>query len=147
MNKKRIFKFIGIIAVVVIGLSTSGCILPEDDGVPKSITITGLSGISGNVDVYCLWNDTGDKVEQGAGYGSSPISNNMATVHLVEVENPAKRWTKADEFNIFLFFDMGTVTTADDRTYFYSGGGNLPLRFRIVKEETVFLLTDFKLKN
>ncbi|MDR1839957.1 MAG: hypothetical protein LBQ93_10295 [Treponema sp.] len=75
---KNLYKMIGIAALVaVIGLSMMAC-GDGGGGEPKSITITGISGLSGVVEVFI--DDGNDRVIAGNKNGT--ISSGSVTVEL-----------------------------------------------------------------
>jgi hypothetical protein len=103
-NKRNVWTIMAIIlafAVAVTGCDQGGGDGGGDDST-KSITITGLSGRSGDVNVAVLTTD-GYPVAMGMG----TISGGSVTVPLLDADN-YDAWTGSGSFIISLWFDSGT---------------------------------------
>jgi len=138
MKTKGIFKFFGIIAVVaIIGLSMSSC-GPEDDGIEKTLTITGVTE-TGDVSVLLVYDIEQRKLEKNSGFGTSIVKNNTVGFELVKGDKPGERFTYSDSFYIFLVFGTGISA----KTYCYTGIGTTPVKYFINEKDTTLGFDSF----
>ena len=141
MTRKNILKTIGIIAVAaVIGFSMTACDMPTDDGVPKTIVITGLTAKSGVVNALALYEL--DEKTQG-GYGSASVVGGQVTLKLLNLKKPGENFTFADDFYITLDF------VSDSTSYAWAGsvGGNLAMKYYISQKTETIPFDEFMLLN
>jgi len=107
------------------------------DAVPKTLVVTGIDGISGDVLVTIASNGqnlTGSMVA----VGGAVINGNTLTVPLVIPGNESERWTgKGDYFIVLVFEDAGNAI------YFYAEGGKSALKYKISEATTTIAFNQF----
>jgi hypothetical protein len=138
---KNTFKFFGIIVMVsVIAFSMTACNMdPGDDGVPKSLEITGITGAgvpsSGKVAVGIA-----DVSKRGKANLVAYSEVNVAPtvdIPLISALRQGEQYTGTGDYFIILIFDKGTENdTSDDVNYVYSGGTTSPMKYKITNALT-----------
>ena len=147
-NKLNLF---GIIALItVIGFSMASCASSGggsssqasgagNDGVAKTLVITGIDGFSGDVLVTISSNAqnlTGSMVA----VGGAAISGNSVTIPLVLPGQEDQRWTGTGEYYVVLVFEQG----GQNVIYFYAQGGMSALRYNISQATTTIAFNQFR---
>ena len=141
---KNTFKLFAIIAITaVIVFSTGACKLdPGDDGVAKTLVITGIPETDGGVTLLgkqitvaiCDNSKKGDPKIVALNQATSAAS---VTIPLLSGNEHKKggSFTGTGDFYIFLFFDVSNTpgNLSDDTAYIYGGGGNNPYPYNISK--------------
>jgi hypothetical protein len=152
---KNTFKLFGLIAILaVIGVSMTACPAVDegDDGIPKTLIITGIGTTQtttltvGIADV-----DTKKKKTELVAYNQvSPQSGTFGdsvTIPLLSyVKGDGEPYTGTGDYFIVLIFDGPTTGDNDDITYMYTGtvGGTQPSKCSITKPTTTVAFNQFK---
>ena len=106
-----------------------------DDGVAKTLVITGIRGYSGDVVVSITSTTSPNSM---VAFGKAAISGNKVTVPLVDAKREGTQWTGKGRYYIILGFDKSTAI------YFHSGGGTAPLKYNISDATTTIALDKFQ---
>ena len=150
MKKTALFG-LSIATLLTLSLSLASCATPAptpapapaparaatDDGVPKTLVITGIERYSG--DILVTASSTASPAASMVAVGGSAISGNSATIPLVNPGREDERWTGTGDFFVTIVFqDQGNVV------YFYSSGGMSALRFTFRESTTTIPLSQFR---
>ena len=142
------FKLSGIIAVAAaIVLSMSACVSvgggsttgSADDGVPKTLVVTGIEEFSGDVLVN-ISSDGRNLTGTMVAVGGAALSGNDLTIPLVRPRQEDRRWTGRGEYFIVLVFSQD----GNNVIYFYSSGGMSALRYNIAEATTTIPFNQFR---
>ena len=142
---KNKFKVSGIIAVAAaIVFSMTACEATTDttsanDGVPKTLVITGIEEFSGDVLVN-ISSDGRDLTGTQVAVGGAAISGNRVSFPLVQPRQEDRRWTGRGEYFIVLVFSQD----GNNVIYFYSSGGMSALRYDITEATTTIAFNQFR---
>jgi len=144
---KNTYKFLSVIAVIaIIGLSMSACEVDAgDDGVKKSLRITGITGTdvptTGNVAVGIA--DIKAKGKSNLVAYSEVSVSSTVDIPLISAKRQGEQYTGTGEYYIILVFDNGTDTDSDDVNYVYSNGTTSALKYNITQEVTTIAFDKF----
>jgi len=141
---KNIYKLFGIIALVtVVMFSFAACEEdPGDDGVPKSLVITGIDKGSGAITVGIC--DAPDKKNPKGvihAFSKVPYGANITVPLISAVTNV--QFTGTGNFYILMIFDGETSSDSDDITYVYSQGSLVPLPFALTEGSSTIPFSQF----
>jgi len=139
-------KLFGIIAIVaLIGFTMTAC---EEDvgnnGVQKTLVITGITGLSGNITV-AIANKKGNDFDLVA-YNkvAYPANGADVTIPLISYVKAGEQFTGTGNFYILLYFDTNnTGTLTNNKTYGYAGGGLIPLTYSLTEAKTILAFSLF----
>jgi len=141
--KKTALLGLSIAMLMTLNLLLASCATPAparaaaDDGVPKTLVITGIERYSG--DILVTASSTATPATSMIAVGGAAISGNSATIPLVNPGREDERWTgTGDLFVTLVFQDQGNVV------YFYSSGGMSALRFTFRDATTTIPLSLFR---
>ena len=141
--RKTVLFGLSVATLLTLSLSLASCATPAparaviDDGVPKTLVITGIERYSG--DILVTASSTASPAASMVAVGGSAISGNSATIPLVNPGREDVRWTGTGDFFVTLVFqDQGNVV------YFYSSGGMSALRFTFRDATTTIPLSQFR---
>ena len=110
-----------------------------DDGVPKTLSITGIEEFSG--DVLVTASSTARPASSMVAVGGAAISGSSVTIPLVQPGREDERWTGTGNFFITLVFQC---QYDGDVIYFYSEGGASARRFTFYQAAVVLSLSQFR---
>jgi len=149
-NKFKLFSITAIAAVIVFSMtacaSTGGgnssakkSASAQNDGVAKTLVVTGVSGFSGDV-LVTIANDGRNLTGSMIAVGGSTISRqNNLSIPLVIPGRESDRWTGIGEYFIVLVFEQNGKVI-----YFYSQGGMSALRYNFTEATTTIPFDQFR---
>jgi len=147
MKKKLVF-----IAVLTILLAFNFISCGEDedaddgdDGVPKTLVITGISGDEFMGDVYvALCPDFNTDSSFVAFNGVKLSSGSTLTIPLMSNKREGEQYTGTGSYYIILIFEGPTTDNGDDIDYIYSAGAEMPLKYNFKDAKTTIAFDQFK---
>jgi hypothetical protein len=146
-NKFKLFSIIAMVAVI--GLSMTACDLdPGDDGVPKTLVITGIPTNLQNKQITVAICDSDNKGEPKIVALDQITSASTVTSQLLSGNENKKggNFTGTGDFYILLFFDVNNTPSnlKDDTTYAYTAGSNITKKYNIKDSISTIQFSQFK---
>jgi hypothetical protein len=154
---KNAFKFFGtIVMVTVIAFSMTACSMdPGDDGVPKTLVITGIPDTDGTgANAVTLKGKTltvaicdSDRRGNPQIVALDQTTSQSTVTSLLLSGNENKKggsFTGTGEYYIFLFFDVSNPSSlTDDLTYVYSAGSQIARKYSIKADKSTIDFNQF----
>ena len=126
------------LCLVLISCVTPGGSSPAaNDGVPKTLIITGINDYVG--DILVTLSSTSSPAASMVAVGGAAVSGDTVTIPLVVPGREDNRWSGVGDFFVVLVFEHD-----NNAIYFYSGGGMSALRYSFGSATTTIPLSQFR---
>ena len=137
--KKTAFFRLPATMFLMLGLSLFSCATGKGlgSGVPKTLIITGIEGLSG--EVVATISSTSTPADSLVAFGGAVIADGSVAIPLVDHKNVGRRWSGSGNFFLVLVFK-----DANNAVYYYSEGGMSLLKRNFRDATTTIPLSQFR---